>query len=204
MNALIISASHRAHSQSAKVGDYLKAATKQFTQVEHIQLIELQLPFWDGDENKGKSWPTLREKVTSADALILITPEWNGMASPLLKNFLMMCETEMTAHKPVIYVSVSSGISGAYPIAELKMDGAKNNSLIPLSEHLIIRNVEQALNPEVTSQHDEQIRHRINYSLEMLYRYAEALKTVRISLVLRPFAFINFSSSQNDEFKAQW
>ena len=24
------------------------------------------------------------------------------------------------------------------------------------------------------------------------------------SLVLRPFAFISFSSSQNDEFKAQW
>ena len=186
MNLIIISASHRQNAQSAKVGNYIEEHAKQFTHVKHIQLQDFDLPFWDGSNNKGAQWQSLKQKVVAADALILITPEWNGMASPLLKNFLMMCDSEMTAHKPVIYTSVSSGIGGTYPIAELKMDGAKNNHLIPLSEHLIIRSVGQMLNSEVSSEHDEQIRQRIDFSLEMLYRYAQSLATIRSSLATHP------------------
>ncbi len=186
MNLVIISASHRVKSQTSKVARFLQNQATQFQDVKHIELSQYNLPFWDGSENKGEAWPQIKLSVENADAIIAITPEWNGMASPLLKNFLMMCDLDMTDNKPVMYVSVSSGIGGAYPIAELKMDGGKNNGLIAISEHLIIRNVEQALNIELTGKHDEQLRKRIDYSLEMLARYAKSLSELRKKLLTNP------------------
>ncbi|RYV02334.1 NADPH-dependent oxidoreductase [Shewanella sp. OPT22] len=186
MNLVIVSASHRAESQSFNVGEYLKFNAKQFESISHIELAMLNLPFWDGTSDKGESWAQVKSSLEEADAIIAITPEWNGMASPLLKNFLMMCDLDMTDNKPIMYVAVSSGIGGTYPIAELKMDGGKNNGLIPISEHLIIRGVEGFLNPEIESSHEKQLRLRIEYSLEMLARFSEALSNLRVNLKSNP------------------
>ncbi|RLV61668.1 NADPH-dependent oxidoreductase [Parashewanella curva] len=187
MKLAIFSGSHRKNSQSAKVGEYIKNNAGKFTQVTHTELADKQLPFWDASENRGPYWNELVHEVEQADALVLITPEWNGMASPLLKNFLMMLPNKATAHKPVVFTSVSSGISGAYPIAELKLDGTKNNKLLPLPDYLIVRSVEDVLNEDEHSNHDHQIRGRIGYSLHTLHCYAQALTPMREQLLLNPF-----------------
>ncbi|MBW8183440.1 NAD(P)H-dependent oxidoreductase [Shewanella nanhaiensis] len=200
MNLLIVSGSQRTQSQSAKVASYLAQITTEFSQSSHIELCTHELPFWDGEAesklDKGSPWPMISQKVKRADALILITPEWGGMASPLLKNFLLMCDNQDTAHKPALLVSVVSGISGAYPIAELRMNALKNNKLVALPDHLIIRNVEEVLNgkPEAN---DNQVAHsttrestlegRIQYSLHMLYQYAEALSGIRTRHSAQPY-----------------
>lgn len=194
MNLLIISGSQRTESQSAKVAKYLSTHAKLFNEVTHIELCKYQLPFWDGEQESktqtGSEWPLINKKIQKADALILITPEWGGMATPILKNFLLMCDAQDTAHKPVLIISVVSGISGAYPIAELKMNSLKNNKLVATPDHLIIRDVEQVLNAPLNtnlSQRDLNLRDRIDYSMHMLHQYSAALKPVREQHSNRPF-----------------
>lgn len=192
MELVIVSGSQRKDSQSAKVAQYLMQQIQPSHTVKHIELCQYQLPFWDGDpESKttdGNRWPFISQQVKRADALILITPEWGGMASPLMKNFLLMCDNQDTAHKPALLVSVVSGISGAYPIAELRMNALKNNKLVATPDHLIIRNVEQVLNTEqAVDEPETQLRERIDYCLYMLAQYSEALTVIRSNHQDKPY-----------------
>ncbi|MBE7213689.1 NAD(P)H-dependent oxidoreductase [Shewanella benthica] len=188
MKLLIVSGSQRTDSQSAKVATYLAKHSPEFEEVSHIELCRYDLPFWDGEQESKNAvsspWTMIGHKVKRADALILITPEWGGMASPLLKNFLLMCDNQDTAHKPALLVSVVSGISGAYPIAELRMNALKNNKLVALPDHLIIRNVTEVLNHShedvlAEDQREKDLRQRIDYCLYMLHQYSQALTTIR-------------------------
>jgi len=196
MKLLIVSGSQRAQSQSAKVAKYMSSTATGYSEVSHIELCRFDLPFWDGEpkskSTEGSPWTMISHKVRRADALILITPEWGGMASPLLKNFLLMCDNQDTAHKPALLVSVVSGISGAYPIAELRMNALKNNKIVALPDHLIIRNVTEVLNTHTSfgsspldseqrleCERDIDLRGRIDYSLHMLHQYSGALIGIR-------------------------
>ncbi|AAN56572.1 NAD(P)H-dependent oxidoreductase [Shewanella oneidensis MR-1] len=194
MKLLIVSTSQRSNSQSAKVARYitenrfLAPHSEGYEAIHHLELCQFNLPFWDGDEDsKGEHWPEIAQKVAQADALILITPEWGGMASPLLKNFLLMCSRQETAHKPVLLISVCSGISGAYPIVEVKMNALKNNKLVPIPDHLIIRNVENVLNATPQGTRDIDLRERVQYSLFMLHQYAQALAPIRQRHIHQPY-----------------
>jgi len=203
MKLVIVSGSQRHHSESAKVARYIANAASQYKTVQHIELCKYQLPFWDGD-NESKSapgcdWPLISEALIKADAFVLITPEWDGMATPILKNFLMMCAHDETAHKPALLVSVVSGINGAYPIAELRMNALKNNKIVAIPDHLIIRNAGDVLNSEndhasptqvnsPLSEHDDSIRHRIGYSLHTLHQYSQALGQVRQLQQQQPYS----------------
>ena len=199
MNLLIISASQRINSQSDKVAQYLAETTTGFNTINHIELCRKKLPLWDGEksskEQSNSDWSGINEHLKTADALILITPEWDGTASPLLKNFLMMCEGQVTAHKPALLISVSSGINGAYPIAELRMSAFKNNKLVAIPDHIIIRNVEEVLNNTNENKQSKQnlttrdsgIRQHIAYSLHTLKYYSQAHKVLRSALAEQIF-----------------
>lgn len=192
MNLLIISGSQRKESQSAKVAKYLAEQAIDFTEVNHIELCRYNLPYWDGEQaskfDNGQAWELINHQIKKADALILITPEWGGMATPILKNFLLMCDQQDTAHKPALLVSVVSGISGGYPIAELRMNSLKNNKIVATPDHLIIRNVTEVLNAETpVSDRDTTLRERINYSLYMLHEYGAALQKIRVKHSTKPF-----------------
>ena len=199
MNLVIISASQRTQSQSAKVAEYLADNSSQFSAVRHIELCKQRLPMWDGEEmskqQDDSDWLAINAQLQAMDALVLITPEWGGTASPLLKNLLMMAQATDIGHKPVLLVSVVNGISGAYPIAELRMNAFSNNKLVAIPDHLIIRNVEEILNTvnaedsleasledSAITRRDKSIRHRIGYSLHTLFYYSQAMKTLRDSL----------------------
>lgn len=194
MNLVIISASQRTQSQSVKVAQYMAESVTGYEKVTHFDLCQYNLPLWDGTQ-EGKSveqsdWPLLNEQISQADAFIMITPEWGGMASPLLKNVLLMCSGQDTGHKPVLLVGLSGGISGVYPIAELRMNAFKNNKLVAIPDHLIIRNVEEILNSDnesELSERDTQVRHRIGYSLHVLYHYSKASKSLRTNLLINPY-----------------
>ncbi|TQV89864.1 NAD(P)H-dependent oxidoreductase [Aliikangiella coralliicola] len=196
MRLLIVSGSQRTQSQSAKVAQYLVEKAKNYKEINHLELCRYNIPFWDGEQDSqldpSSGWPLISQKVSRADALILITPEWGGMASPLLKNFLLMCDKQETAHKPALLVSVVSGISGAYPIAELRMNSLKNNKIVAVPDHLIIRNVKEVLNQcdkgdAQLTQREIHLRERIDYSLHMLHQYSAALQAIRIQHQSQPY-----------------
>jgi azobenzene reductase len=166
-----------------------------FSKISHLELCKKRLPLWDGEDsskqNDESDWQAINTELQTMDAVILITPEWGGTASPLLKNLLMMAQAADIGHKPVLLVSVVNGISGAYPIAELRMNAFSNNKLVAIPDHLIIRNVEEILNtinagnqPEdsTITRRDKSIRHRIGYSLHTLWHYSQAMKSLRETL----------------------
>ena len=191
MKFVIISGSHRAQSQSERVAHYI-ADTVRASKGEAavISLANNPLPLWDegvwGDDPKWKElWGPISKELRSADALVVVSPEWSGMVPPGLKNFFLLCSTADVGHKPALIVSVSSGIGGSYPVAELRVSSYKNTRLVYIPEHVIVRNVEEVLHgPTASGERDESTRARIGYGIRVLSEYAKALKGVRESGVI--------------------
>lgn len=188
MKIAIISGSHRKGSQSDRVAGYIHTTlTGRNISSEVISLSGNPLPLWDesfwGDSPHWAAvWQPIATKLQDASGFVVVTPEWAGMVPPGLKNFLLLCSAREVGHKPALIVSVSSGIGGSYPIAELRVSSYKNNRLVYLPEHVIVRNVEEVLGGEgPQGDRDESIRARIEYSLNLLEEYARALTAVRES-----------------------
>jgi NAD(P)H-dependent FMN reductase len=191
MKTVVVSGSHRKDSQSERVARYA-ADRLRLLQVdaEVVSLGKNPLPLWDegvwSDDAKWKqSWGPISDSLKASSALVLVVPEWAGMVPPALKNFLLLCSSQEVGHKPVLLVSVSSGVGGSYPIAELRMSSYKNNRLVYIPDHVIIRDVESMLDGgDPKSDRDQNIRSRLDYSMKLLLEYAKALNYVRQSGVV--------------------
>ncbi|EMY78436.1 flavin reductase [Leptospira weilii serovar Ranarum str. ICFT] len=198
MKLAIIVGSHRKISQSTKVAKWMSSRLESFGhQTWVLDLGVHKLPvwddsFWDGGEDWDRIWKPIESELKNADAFIFVTPEYSGMASPGLKNFLLYCNSSLLGHKPVLIGAVSASRGGAYPIAELRMSSYKNTKLCYIPEHIIVRDAEQVLNgPESASKEDSYIRGRIDFALKILVSYGEALKAVRDSGVTFKKEFAN-------------
>jgi len=92
-----------------------------------LDLRELALPIYDGDIEADQGVPaaaaTLRDALRSHDALLLVTPEYNGFPTPLVINafdWLSRLQPQgdapsglaVTASKPVALLSSSPGPLG--------------------------------------------------------------------------------------------
>lgn len=191
----IVAGSNRSNSQTAKVGRFIRQTlNRQFgVALDDVAMIDLgsyPLPLWPADDTGP--WGMFEKQLSKADALIVLTPEYNGMASPAIKNFFLYASKAQLAHKPAMLASVSAGLGGAYPISELRASSYKNARLCYIPEHLIVRGVEQVMNmPEPASDDDRRIRARLEYNLDVLLRYAEALKPVREQIDMSNPAFAN-------------
>ncbi|QYJ74556.1 NAD(P)H-dependent oxidoreductase [Shewanella sp. FJAT-52076] len=184
MKLSIINGSQRQGSQSGRVAEFIKAQSHSFSDVEVIELAEYSLPFWDGDsrESKGEDWAVIEAKLIASDAYVLITPEWSGMATPVLKQLLMNASVPVTGHKPALLVSVSSSLNGVFPLSELMVSGNKNNKMVFIPANVIVRNVEEVLHPVAEaeqSSRDKAIRGRIAESVALLGHYTELLLPMR-------------------------
>lgn len=195
MNITIVSGSQRSQSQSLNVAHYLQSLSQaHFEQVNVLDLHELNLPFWnEGVWQKTEEWDQwtpIAESLKQSDAFIFITPEWHGMATPALKNFLMLTTDDELAHKPVLLVSVSASINGVYPISELRLSGNKNNHACFLPDHLIFRNIEGLISEDFQCE-DAQLHQRSQYTIELLANYARALAPVHRDMleVGKPFRY---------------
>lgn len=184
----IISGSHRAKSQSRRVAGYLAERLAKPVAASSVEIIDLAgnpLPLWEEsawqkDSAHTKLWTPYAAKLRASAGLIIISPEWAGMVPPGLKNFLLHMSVEDVAHKPALIVTVSAARGGAHPVNELRISGYKNNKMLYLPEHIIIRDVEKMLNGATpASKDDEYIRGRIDYALQLLLAYANALPPVQ-------------------------
>lgn len=195
LNIAIVAGSSRSNSQTAKVARFMRQALINQHQLnaEQVSVIDLgtyPLPLWPA-EDQGP-WELFEKQLSQADAVIILAPEWHGMACPAIKNFFLYASKAQLAHKPAMLGGISSGIGGAYPISELRASSYKNCRLCYIPEHLIVRNVEKVMNmPEPTSEDDARIHARMHYNLDILLRYAEALKPMRGGIDMSGAAFAN-------------
>ena len=183
MNICLIVWSQRDESQSLKVAQYLETLLHdQWVATSMIVLAEHGLPWYDNEHNPDVT-PELRkpyaEKLSKADGLIVITPEWWGMVPGELKNLFLRCKAGEIAHKPALITAVSAGTGGAYPVAELRMSSYKNTKICYMPDHLIIRHVNNVLNHEIAWEDDIRIRARIEKTVAVLLSYTRAFKAIR-------------------------
>lgn len=93
----------------------LEGAAELGSQVDLVDLREYELPFCKEGDNGSEFSPdvqTFRSLVTSADGIILGTPEYHGSFSGVLKNALDLMGFEEFEGKMLGLVSVSRGQMG--------------------------------------------------------------------------------------------
>ncbi len=189
----IIAGSNRKEAQSHRIGGIARRMLEEAdAEADLISLRDVELPLWD--ESKGSDdlpedspwrtlWPGISARLKAADGMVVISPEWHGMASPHLKNFLACCTDRELAFKPGYLIGVSSGSGGAYPIAELRMSGYKNSYAHWLPDHLIVRQAKDFRPGEPENKAPEWLEGRMRHALDILIAYAEAAKAVREKVV---------------------
>jgi NAD(P)H-dependent FMN reductase len=116
MNLVIISGSARKESITCRVAYYLRDILKDKYTVELIDLRNNDLPsiqhVFTSKENTPEEFQELRDKMTAADAFLLVTPEYNGSYSPALKNLLDHFPKTTYARKAIGIVTASEGAFG--------------------------------------------------------------------------------------------
>jgi len=191
MKITLVSGSSRANSQSLKVAHWLKEHLHNLGASTHIIDLHIHdLPlkheeiYQDIDELPAAL--ELRKQFDESDGFVIITPEWDGMASPALKNIFNYAKRSM-ADKPALLVAVSGYRGGSTPIAELRMSSYKNTHIAYLPQHLIVRGAPELMNshdPAEGSTDDQYIKGRAIHDLRVLIEYAKALRQVRASGVI--------------------
>ncbi|QTL38314.1 NAD(P)H-dependent oxidoreductase [Xenorhabdus budapestensis] len=184
MKLTLISGSQRQNSSSQRVARYLQKLSNEygFTDTNFLELCNVELPLHDGYTTdisaESHPWQAIAHHLRESDAFIFVSPEWHGMAPPALKNLLLYCSVTELGHKPALLTSVSAGPNGVYPLSELRMTGFKNNHVCFLPDHLIFRQSESLISPDLIC-NDAVFEGRVHYTLKLLKSYADALKHVR-------------------------
>jgi len=191
MKIVIISGSSRPNSQTRKIADWvqnkLQAMSVQTALVDlHESLLPLDQNILDFKTNPKlqAAWEPFADALSGADAVQIISPEWDGMAPPALMNFFVFASEagKPLAHKPMGLITVSSTDGGSYPAAELRVHGPKNNHTFYTPELMIIRHCEKVFNtpdPEPGNDADVYLQKRAAFGLSVLVEYAKAMKSLR-------------------------
>lgn len=108
--------SHQALAIAARTAQDLGA------EVKILDLRQMNLPFCDGN-NGYEDYPdveVLRQTVKEADGLILVTPEYHGSVSGVLKNALDLMSFEHLDSKVVGAISILGGQSNSNALNDLR------------------------------------------------------------------------------------
>ncbi|ACK71984.1 NADPH-dependent FMN reductase [Gloeothece citriformis PCC 7424] len=92
-------------------------------EVEILDLREMTLPFCNG-EDEYPTYPDvekLRRSVKEADGLILVTPEYHGSVSGVIKNALDLMSFEHLEGKVAGLISVLGGQSNSNALNDLRV-----------------------------------------------------------------------------------
>jgi NAD(P)H-dependent FMN reductase len=184
MKYLIISGSNRKESGSRKVSKYVQSILKGS---EIFDLHEKDIPLWteniwSSESEQAQGWKKHAELLVEADAFVFVVPEWGGMVAAPMVNFLQHLSFAEMAHKPVLLLGVSSGRGGTYPIAQMRAFSFKNNSLVYIPDHVIVRDVNNVLNDTEINQEDKSdafIKERIIRSVTILEHYTGHMFSLR-------------------------
>lgn len=190
MKITIISGSNRKEAESFRISKWLQEKLKsQNDSSLEVDLVDLRrvdmsfIPdeFWAGQSSSAKAMAAEYKKLEESDGIVVVTPEWGGAASPVLKHFILMSGYSL-AHKPVLAFGVSSTpVGGIRPIEDIKHT-FKNARGVFLPEPIVINDVNNFLIGEERDQkREDYISGRADYALDLLLEYSRALKQVRES-----------------------
>lgn len=116
---MIMAASTRRNSINKALANEIAAQVGTPESIDLIDLRDFPLPLYDGDLEDRDGVPStarhLADHVASAEVLIIVTPEYNGSFTPLLKNtvdWITRVDAAAFAHLHVLVSSASPGRGG--------------------------------------------------------------------------------------------
>jgi len=123
MTIEIISGSPRRGSVTHRVALHLHHALAEAAPAHSVGLISMQewaLPpvqeVWNNPEKAPEQYRPIAERMVAAQALVLVTPEYNGGYSPAMKNFLDHFPKQL--RKPFGLATASPGAMGGMRAAQ--------------------------------------------------------------------------------------
>ena len=116
---LVMAASTRTGSVNQALARHIAAWLDTSAPVEIVDLRHYPLPLYDGDLEARDGVPAaaaaLAREMAAADVLVLVSPEYNGTFTPLLKNtvdWVTRIDASALAHLRVLVASASPGRGG--------------------------------------------------------------------------------------------
>ncbi|MBB3068095.1 azobenzene reductase [Paenibacillus baekrokdamisoli] len=123
MNIVIIAGSNRKSSTSTRLAGYSERLMGQKGHsVTLFDLYRSPLPFYSPDEyhQEHVELQVLKKSLVQADGIVLVTPEYHGSISGVLKNALDHLGQEHFNNKAVLSVSSSGGAVGVSSLTQLQ------------------------------------------------------------------------------------
>ena len=184
MKLMVIWGSSREGRQGSVVTDWVKkqAGADSRFELDFVDLRELNLPFFDEPvspfamasagkdytHSEGKAWA---KRVGQADAVIIVTPEYNHGPTGVLKNALDWVGPEWR-DKPVAFVSYG-GISGGARAVEMLRSITIELGLVQVANPIHFVFFSQAFDEQ-----GEPLRKGTNESLKKMFDEIVRLHTI--------------------------
>lgn len=120
MKLLLFAASLRKDSLNRKLAALAAdAARASGAEVDHADFHDFDMPLYDGDLEGAEGLPkgaiALRDRITAADGLVIVTPEYNHSIPGTLKNaidWISRARPVPLKSRPVLLLSASTGLGG--------------------------------------------------------------------------------------------
>lgn len=181
----VIICSTRPGRVGPSVGNWFKnfAGTHGKFDVSLVDLADFNLPLYDEahhpvqrkyEKEHTKAWSA---SVSQADAYAFVTPEYNYGPPPSFVNALNFVYKEWN-YKPCGFVSYG-GVSGGLRAVQLEKQLVTTLKMMPMVEGVAIPMVATLLDENRNFKSNELIDNSANTMLDELYRWTEALKTLR-------------------------
>lgn len=177
----IILGTAREGRKSARVAKFLHNTAKKMGLETEIIDVKEYAPCQTGGQ-KNEKIQAYSEKVRKADALIIVTPEYNHSVPGELKLLLDSIYDEYNK-KPVGICGVSNGSFGGARVVEQMKLIALGLNMVPLNYTLYFPYVDKILDPNGNPL-DEKLENRVGKFFKELIWYAKTLKYGREKIEL--------------------
>jgi NAD(P)H-dependent FMN reductase len=187
MNIAIISASVRTGRNSHRVALFFKnyIEKNELGNVELLDLYNYQFPVFEerlrNIKNPTDSMLDFANKIITADAVIIVTPEYNGGYPASLKNAIDLLYAEWK-RKPIAIACVSNGpFGGSQVITSLVFSLWKIGALVVPAKYFV-PSVQTAYDEDGRPSNKEATEGYAKSFMEELLWYAEASKKMSVAV----------------------
>ncbi|MEX0771942.1 MAG: NADPH-dependent FMN reductase [Balneolales bacterium] len=179
MKVAILTGSVRNERQSHKVAYYLEQQLKERSiETDLIDLRENPLPVFEDPSGQYADLPDhireLGDRLGQADALLLVTPEYHGSFSGVMKNALDYFWSEFSK-KPIGVATASAGRMGGINASTQLQHVILSLGAYPLPGKLIVPEVQNAFYDESYEPQNERIIKSTNKFLDEFIWLVEAV-----------------------------
>ncbi len=174
MKITIVSGSPRKESVTVRVARYLLKFLKEKYPQHELQFVNLQehqIPFvekvWSTINDVPEEFKTMAEKIYSADAFIVVTPEYNGSMSAAARNLFDHFPKQ---NKKVFgIVTASDGVMGGIRAAVSMQNQICAWFGIPCPQMLVVGNMSQKFDAEGNLVEEKFQNNILNFATELIW-----------------------------------